>query len=50
MTLLNNMFVKNMVAGLGSISVLADKIHKFRLNADPAFFYEEMLDIGKNLG
>ena len=50
MTLLNNMFVKNMVAGLGACSVLADQIHKFHMQVDSEMIYEEMLNIGKNLG
>ena len=49
-TLLKNLFVKNMVVGLGAMSVLADQIGKFRLQVDSDIIHEEMLNIGKNLG
>ena len=50
LTLFNNLFVKNMVAGLGALSVLADTGRKFTIQVDGDVLYEEMLAIGKNFG
>ena len=50
LTLFNNLFVKNMVAGLGAISVLADAVRQFTIQVDADVLYEEMLSIGKNFG
>merc|ERR1712151_429032 len=50
MTLVNNLFVKNMVAGLGAISTLGNVARQFSIQVDGDILYEEMLDIGKNFG
>ena len=50
MTLVHNLFVQNMVVGLGAMSVLTDSIGKFHLQVDGEMLYEEMVNIGKNFG
>ena len=50
LTLFNNLFVKNMIAGLGALSVLGDAIRQFTIQVDADVLYEEMLAIGKNFG
>ena len=49
-TLFNNLFVKNMVAGLGALSVLASGARQFTIQVEADILYEEMLAIGKNFG
>ena len=40
MTLLKNIYAKNMVVALGAVSVLANEIGKFRLQVDSGMLYE----------
>ena len=49
-TLFNNLFVKNMMAGLSSLSVLASAARQFTIQVEADILYEEMLAIGKNFG
>ena len=49
-TLFNNLFYKNMVAGLSSLSVLASSARVFSIQVEADILYEEMLAIGKNFG
>ena len=40
MTLLNNLFMKNVITGLGAMTVLANEFGHFSLNVDAGQFYE----------